>query len=210
MGVVTRKMLHRHMSEPSWTTAQETEADRLVVAVEQELSARLYGAPITPVPRSEVVTVSREGLVATSLPIATLTSLNGLAITTDPVTGLPTNLPSGYSLRGHRLWQDTAAGLPLAFGVPWFDSARAAYSDYPYYTGYSVAVQYLGGWGAEPTLVEAILRKAAARMSGRHSDTVAITGLNAQPANTSPQLSPDFTDADMKALDRYRSLGWGG
>lgn len=210
--VVTREMLHRHMSEPRWTPAQEAEADRVVQAVERDLSAALYGAPITPVPRNEVVSVTREGMVSTSLPVAQLVSLNGSTIVTDPTTGAPTNLPAGYSLRDHWLWQSFAAGESWggAFGVPWWNApAGPTYTGAPYYTGYSVAVTYLGGWGAEPALVEAILRKAAVRMSGRHADTMVITGLNAQPANQASRETPDFTDQDMKSLGRFRNLGWG-
>lgn len=216
--IITRQMLRDYMSSPEWTAAQEVEADRVVRAVEADLSAALYGAPITPVPRNEVVTVTREGMVASSLPIARLISVNGLAIITDPDTGLPTNLPTGYSLRDHYLWQNLAVGdtSAWAFGVPWFDSARRVDLDRgfgggPYYTGYSVALAYEGGWGAEPALVAAILRKAAVRMSGQHSDTMVTSGLNAAaPDTTAGRESPNFTDDDMKSLGRFRSLGWGG
>lgn len=209
MGVVTGQMLRQHMSEPQWTTGQQAEADRLVDAVERELSAALYGAPITPVPRSEVARVTREGMVATSLPIATLTSLNGVAIVTDDTGPI---LPGGYSYRDHRLWQDDATlAAAGAYGVPWWGGpGETTFSSAPYYTGYSVAVQYLGGWGPEPALVEAILRKAALRMSGRHADTVVITGLNSAPANQASRESPNFTEDDMRSLGRYRALGWGG
>lgn len=203
-------MLNLHMSSPQWTAAQAAEAERVGNAVERELSAALYGAPITPVPRSEVVTVTREGMVATSLPVARLDSLNGLTIVTDPTTGAPTNLPAGYTLRDHRLWQDLTAGAG-AFGVPWWGGpGEVSFASGPYYTGYSVALTYLGGWGPEPALVEAILRKAAVRMSGRHADTVVISGLNAQPSNRQPRESPNFTDEDMRSLGRFRALGWGG
>lgn len=199
-------MLHRHMSEPRWTAAQEAEAERLVDAVERELSAALYGAQITPVPRNEVVGVTREGMVATSLPVATIISLDGVAIATTedgPV------LPAEWLLRDHRLWSLAVAGGPVQlYGLPW--SRDVGYTGGPFYTGATVALQYMGGWGSEPTLVEAILRKAHIRMSGAHSDTVAVTGLNAQPANQQTRESPYFTDDDMKSLGRFRALGWGG
>lgn len=208
--MVNSRMLHRHMSEPRWTPAQEDEAERLCAAVERELSAALYGAQITPVPRNEVVGVTREGMVDTSMPIASITSLNGVSITsTDdgPV------LPTGWALRDHRLWVP-ATGDPYALGVPSYLRRPVAVGPYsgsaPFYTGLTVALQYLGGWGAEPTLVEAILRKAKIRMRGAHSDTVVISGLNAQAPNASTQESPYFTDDDMRALGRYRNLGWGG
>jgi len=201
-------MLNRYMSEPRWTTAQEIEADRHCAAVERELEGHLFGAKITPVPMTEVAAVGREGMVTTSLPVASVISLNGAPITTGddgPV------LPEGYSLRSHRLWLASTTTDAWTFGVPWFESRPSPYSGAPYYTGYSVTVQYLGGWGAEPALVEAILRKAARRMSGRHADTVVLTGLNAQPANAPANgESPNFTEDDLKALGPYRNLGWGG
>lgn len=199
-------MLHRYMSEPRWTTAQESEAERHCAGVERELEGHLYGARITPLPVNEVVPVTREGMVATSLPIASIASINGLAVVTDQDG--PT-LPDGYSLRDHRLWLASTTADAWAFGVPWFDRQRG-YSGAPFYTGYSVALQYMGGWGAEPALVEAILRKAARRMAGRHADTVVLTGLNAQPANAPPNEPPHFTEDDLKALGPYRNLGWAG
>lgn len=200
-------MLHRAMSEPKWTTAQQAEAERLVDAVERELSAALYGAPITPVPRNEVVGVSREGMVSTALPVAAVVSLNGVAVDAAPEGGVQV-LPTGYTLRNHYLWRDDVSSGARTYDLQWlYEYRQPAGSALPY-TGLSVAVQYLGGWGAEPSLVEAILRKAKIRMSGAHSDTVVITGLNSAPANGQPRESPNFGDDDMKALGRFRALGW--
>lgn len=205
-------MLHRHMSEPRWTNAQEAEAERVVEAVERDLAAALYGAQITPVARTEVVPVTREGMAATSLPVDSIQSLNGVPIvTTDDVPALP----EGWTLRDHRLWTPPTA-VPLQLGAqlvvsPWDDRyGYDAYSGGPFYTGLTVAVAYMGGWGGEPAIVGAILEKAAIRMSGRHADTVVITGLNAQAANRAPNASPNFTEDDMRSLGRFRALGWGG
>jgi hypothetical protein len=71
------------------------------------------------------------------------------------------------------------------------------------YSG-SVHLEYMAGWGAEPALVLAILRKAHTIMDNRHDDTVTVRGLDAQDP---PKLSPETWSADeLAALGTYRRL----
>ena len=206
MGVVTGKMLHRYMSEPRWTSAQEQESDRHVAAVERELEGALYGATISPVEMVESVTVSPKGRVDTSLPVLAVRSLDGVELPDG-------TLPAGWVLRNHRLSVPTTPGFVAAtVTTPWLGSigygsgygaVPAASYEVPY------VLRYQGGWGAEPALVEAILRKAARRMSGQHADTIVVTGLTAQPSGSpAASESPNFTEDDLRPLGRYRALGW--
>lgn len=200
MGVVDRTMLHRHMSEPRWTHAQEQEADRVCQAVEDDLAAALFGAVITPVERIESAPIDRDGLVDTQLPVHSVLELDGAPV----AEGGP--LPEGYDLRKGRLYMTSglsgSAGA-LAVGWPWIAPVDLV----PPYTGGVLRIRYMGGWGPDPALVEAILRKAAARMGNRHADTMVISGLNATPPPTSTPTV--WTEDELKPLGRFRNLGWG-
>lgn len=197
------------MSEPQWTTGQEMEADRLVTGVESELAAALFGAVISPVPRTETAPITREGLVQTSLPVIRVTELDGATL----ADGDP--LPPEYQLRnaactgcGGRLFHTAASGVTgaLEVGWPWV----APLDLLPPYTGGVVRLSYVAGWGPVPGLVEAILRKAAARMSGRHADTVVTNGLTATPpAPSPPPATGPFSADELAPLGPYRNLGWG-
>lgn len=200
-------MLHRYMSEPTWTSAQEAEADRLCAAVEAELEGALYGARISPVELVETAPITREGLVQTALPVIRVLELDGAALP----EGTP--LPPDYQLRptkpgcGGRLFHvavTSGVAGALEVGWPWV----APLAVLPPYTGGVVRVSYLGGWGPAPQLVEAILRKAATRMGNRHGDTVVTNGLSATA--TPPRPPENFTTEDLAALGPYRNLGWGG
>lgn len=201
MGVVTRSMLHRHMSEPRWTPAQEQEADRTCEAVERDLEAALFGAVITPQLRVEAAPIDRDGRIDTQLPVHTVLELDGAPV----AEGAP--LPEGYDLRQGWLYLTSPTVLgsagALAVGWPWVAPVDLV----PAYTGGVLHIRYMGGWGPEPALVEAILNKAAVRMSGRHADTVVLSGLNATP---SPSSQPrHWTEQDLAPLARFRNLGWG-
>jgi hypothetical protein len=191
MGIVDAERLNRHLSSPNWTDEQWSEAAQLCDEVESEL-ADLLNTHITPVPLTETVAVLDSGLVATSYPVAAVTELGATPI----VGGV---LPDGWVLREHRLYQETQQpGAPLLSlldpAVGW--AARVAGRA-------AVRVSYQAGWGDEPTLRKAILKKTGAIMQNRHDDTVTVRDLTAsQP----PPLVEEWTTAELTPLGIYRNL----
>lgn len=200
MGVVTRQELHRYMSEPHWTAAQESEADRLCEAVEADLEAALFGMHITPVERIETAPLTREGLVDTAHPVHQVLELDGASLDPDDP------LPEDYELRAGRLFHRPVGGVEgaLASGWPWTPPLPTVVPPYP---GGVVRIRYMAGWGDHPSLVDAILHKAADRMTRRHADVVTTTGLATQAPTAPPPQ--EFTPAELAPLGRFRNLGWG-
>jgi len=193
-------MLHRYMSEPAWTPAQEQEADRVCAAVESELEGALGATRITPVDWTETVPVTRDGVLDTTYPVLAVLGIGGVEI----AEGDP--LPDGYVLReGHLVMTDTAGALDPLGALGWTTRTGTPPPDPPY-TGAWVALHYRAGWGEHPALVEAILAKAAIRMGNRHADTMVISGMTAAPPPPAP--SRGFTLEELERLGRFRRLGW--
>lgn len=94
--MVNGRALSRYMSEPSWTAAQQSEADRVTAALESELETQLGGTRITPVRRRELAAVTESGLIATTLPVAVLHAAGGRPA----VDGLV----DGFDVRDRWLW----------------------------------------------------------------------------------------------------------
>ena len=214
MGVVSVERLHRYMSSPNWSAAQRETAEGICEAVESDLCAALYGAVITPQQRDESVDTADDGRILTSLPIYRLLSLGGAVLVPDveqdPDLDLP--LPAGYALKGGWLRSTTMAAAYDSPGVrrePWHPSSFVAA---PLITALwpvsRMTISYLGGWGPDPALTDAIMRKAAARMGNRHSDAMGVVGLTAETPSQKPAVE-HFTDDDMRSLSRFRALGWG-
>lgn len=200
---MTRTELHRYMSEPRWSTAQEQTADEILAGVESDLEGALYGAVITPQLRIETARITPEGLVQTSLPVHRVLALDGVVLAAsdlaDPQTDLP--LPTDYTLVNHRLRHAVSAvDRSLAAGWPFIAPALSASAGV-------VPIRYMGGWGKVPALADAIKRKAAARMGNRHADTMGVTGVTAASPKTVAAVE-EFTDADLRSLGRFRNLGW--
>lgn len=103
-----------------------------------------------------------------------------------------------------------AGGTPAADGqVPGFDVRDGwLWVIDPATVTDTVLVDYDGGWGAHPTLVAAILRKAEILMEGQHSDAIQKVGLDARQAPSAPPRY--FTPDELAALGTFRRLGWAG
>jgi hypothetical protein len=213
MAVVSRTQLWRFMSEPRWSEAQQATAEEILDGVESDLAGALYGTVITPVPRTELVPFGASGRLLTTLPVFRPLTVGEAVVTTadgwEPDGWTPERepaltLPAGY------LFDFTSRTLslsapPLPSRVAWADRWGSGPAD----AGLGgVMMRYLAGWGPAPALVDLIKRKAAARMGNRHADTMAVTGVTAQAAQSTP-MEENITDADVKSLGRYRALGWG-
>jgi hypothetical protein len=107
--VVTGRMLYRYMSEPQWTAAQDSEADRICAALESELESQLGDTHITPVRRTEVVAVTEQGLLVTSLPVHAVRRVGDLSAVDGVV--------AGYDLRDRWLWAIDPTSVPTVARV---------------------------------------------------------------------------------------------
>jgi hypothetical protein len=208
MAIVDASRLRRFMSNPSWTPEQTQVAEDLCIELETGLEDALGGTRITPVPCAETARiVAVNGQVHTRFPVFSVTSLDGVAVAEDDP------LPTGYVLDQHALYYRSAvstanlldaAGWVAISGLASWGDAWGGQNATNAYSG-SVAIEYMAGWGAHPSLVNAILRKAAAFMDNRHSDVVVATGLDNQaPPKPTPE---DWTDVELARLGRFRRLG---
>lgn len=207
MPVVTDASLRRFMSNPRWSPEQTQVAADLCAQVESSLEAALGGTRITPVPRTETANIlARTGLVDTDYPVHAVQDLDGVTV----ADGDP--LPDGWTLDNHRLSRGLTSGTnyPSLLTLPsvtlsGLNSWGTGISGNPYSS--IVTLTYLAGWGPEPALVNAILRKAAAFMQNRHSDVVVAVGLDAAAA---PSPAPEtWTVDELSALGRFRRLAMG-
>jgi len=202
MGVITAERLRGFMSSPRWTAPQVEAAELICEAVESSLEDALFGAFISPRPWAETAPVLTDGgLVDTTHPVYRVTCIAGRVVAQDAL------LPAGWRLQDQRLYR-----LPQS--TP--DATATMTSGWPYTLGYRptqpmysshVDIGYEAGWGPRGALVLALLRKAQKLVDNRHSDTVTVRGLTTAAP---PKLVPeDWTDAELKALGRYRRLGIG-
>lgn len=206
VGVVDAKRLKRFMSEPQWSAAQTEVAELLCVAVEQSLEAALYDTFITPRPWTETARIlAGSSIVDTTYPVFRVVRLDG-----GPELGADDPLPEDYLLQGHRLYHQpvsATADTALAAGWPFIAPLSMSRPAGQPYAG-AVRIEYMAGWGDAGPLVLAILRKAQTLMGNRHDDTMTVRALDAQAP---PKLSPeDWSDAELKALGKFRRLGVGG
>jgi hypothetical protein len=224
MAVVTAAQLRRFMSNPQWSAEQTEVAEELCVDLEVGLADALGGTFITPVAIAETAPVLiGSGQVDTRYPVSMVLAIGGVAVDEgDPP-------PDGFVVRDYRLYRlaeltglTATTGSPFvavselpSWGAAWMGQSAgwisgAGPSEHGVGAVYSgaVAVEYMAGWGAHPSLVNAILRKAAAFMENRHSDVAVAVGLDAQaPPKPTPE---EWTDIELARLGRFRRLGIGG
>jgi hypothetical protein len=185
--IVTTGQLNRHLSAPTWTEEQWTDAEEILQGCEGDLEV-YFGAPITP--RAPVTipnaSVTDSGLVLARHPIYQVVSLDGVAIT-DNV------LPAGWELR-----EDERALFSLNTR-----EAMVGYSLDPFagYVTSRVAITYIPGWGPHPALVKAIKRKAGAIFLNRHDDTVTVRSMDGA---TLPPLKEEWLPEELKALNWFK------
>jgi len=200
MGVITAERLRGFMSSPRWSAPQVEAVELICAGVESSLEDALYGTFITPRPWAETAPVLTDGgLVDTTYPVHRVSNIDGQMIgPNDP-------LPTRWRLQGHRLHllPQTSLSATAVSRWPFLPEHQPTR---PRYSGH-VDIAYEAGWGPTPALVLALLRKAQKLVDNRHSDTVTVRGLTAAAP---PKLVPeDWTDAELKALGRYRRLGIG-
>jgi hypothetical protein len=132
--------------------------------------------------------------VATRQVVHKVVSIDGAALAEeDP-------LPDGWLLqpKQKRLYRVTSSPPTLTLSSIGLATALAHVRSIG-----SVNLIYEGGWGAEPSIVLAILKKAAAIMRNWHDDTVSTRGTDAsRPA----PAEENWTEEEIKALGRYRNL----
>jgi hypothetical protein len=191
MSIVSVPELHKYLSEPEWSSAQQQTAQRVLDGLESQLEDRLYGAPISarpPITETAFVTAQR-GIVMTEFPVNAVTEIGG---TTVP-EGDP--LPAPYSIRDGYVRVATTSEMSM-LGYPSYPPPRSALSQ--------VTLTYSPGWGKVDALFQAIQEKAATIMTWYHDDTMAARATDGQKL---PQLPPrNWTDDEVKSLETYRNL----
>lgn len=199
MGVVTAKRLNDFMSSPEWTVPQQNAVQDVLDGLEGTLESLLFGAWITPRPTAEVAPILRSGLVAARQPVHAVTRIDGVAVDEDHPLAAP------WTLVRHRLHNATAgvsapalSPFTLSDPLPW-GSARSRDSS----PIGRVTLEYLGGWGDEPAIALAILRKARNWARNWLEDTVRIRDADSEQA---PPLAEEWTETELDALSVYRNL----
>lgn len=200
MGIVTTNRLNTFLSGPTWQDSQWEEAGRLCEEVESTLAAQLM-TYITPRPYIERVAILASGLVATTHPVVSVTAIDG-APAPDPLVA-PWRIQDGRL----RWVQDSAPPFGVPSGSPFtlLDPYSTLYGQVPRVDGVgAVTVDYQAGWGDDPTLRLAILRKLGAIWVNRHDDTVVVRDMDA--SNPPPLPSEEWSEEELKPLGTYRNL----
>lgn len=194
MPVLTALRVNKYLSEPFWTESQWAEAETLCLEKEDELAARLV-SPISPTPYEETVTVLDSGLVATTYPVASVSSFLGAPVDeTHP-------LPAGWVLVNHRVRATPASTLtinPLGMSIMGGVASRIQGDG-------QVSIGYEAGWGGVPALVNAILRKVAAIMKNRHDDTLVTDDAGSATGKQKPTVVEEWTDNEIATLGVFRN-----
>lgn len=195
MGVVSAERLNDFMSNPDWTPGQRNAVQDVLDGLESSLENHLFGAWITPRPTTEVAPILASGLVAARWPVYAVRKIDGVTVDTDHPLAAP------WTLENRRL--RTAAVVTtfppvLGLSTPWGSGRVAATKS----TG-QVTLEYEGGWGDEPAIVLAILRKARNWARNWLEDTVSFTETEAQQP---PPLAEEWTKAELDSLSRYRNI----
>lgn len=196
MGIVSAKRLNNFMSNPEWTTGQTKAVEDVLAGLERTLESKLFNAYITPRVCVENAPILASGLVATRQRVQSVTVLDGTTIPDDDP------LPEGWTvdarLRLRRVGPlSTLAPLPVSSYTPFADPSATVRS-----VGW-VSLTYLGGWGDDPGLALAIMKKAADIVKNLHDDSLTTSGTDgSQPA----RVEQEWTDNEIKALGTYRNI----
>lgn len=196
VSIVTAKRLNDYMSSPEWTPEQTTAVQDVLDGLERELESALYGAWITPRRITEVAPILRSGLVATTQVVHTLHRIGDVVVDDAHPPVLP------WVLRDHRLRTLSPGSPPASFTLgeaAGWGSGRADTVD----SVGRVVVDYDGGWGEDPALVLAILRKAANWANNWTEDSIRITDTDGA---TPPPMTEEWTADELAALGVYRNL----
>jgi len=195
MAVVDAQRVNRYLSEPFWTESQWAETETLCVEKEDELAARLV-SPITPIPFSEMAAVLDSGLVATSYPVATVTSFEGAPVDeTHP-------LPAGWVLINNRVRATPATTVFPSIDMVGVGALSVASR---IQGGGQVNIGYQAGWGPVPALVNGIVRKVAAIMKNRHDDTLVTDDAGSATGKQTPTVVEEWTDKELATFGVFRN-----
>lgn len=193
MPIVTVDQVNDYLSSPPWSEAQRR-ACALLIADRQEQLRGYLQVPIDPVRRVERVPILASGLIATTAPVHTLFSVDGVVAVGDV-------LPVGVYWRDRdNGWLCTAPVDQLVASVRTLDLLAGVPGVL------RVTVDYLAGWGAKADLAGGIIRKVAAVMINRHDDTVTAHQLDAE---NPPQIKEEFTDQELRLFNARRRISGG-
>lgn len=191
-SVVTVDQVRDYLSSPPWSAKQEATC-ALEIATKQSQLERFLQVPIDPVDRTDNARILPSGLVCTDLPVYTLIAVDSVP-TVAGVPPIPYTLKDGW-LYGQEL--DTGYSTGALNSRP-FSLVAGGYNP-------RVLVHYLGGWGGQPDITGAIIRKVAAVMLNRHDDTVVARNLDAEKPK---EVSEAWTDQELLSLrSRKRPAG---
>jgi len=111
-------------------------------------------------------------------------------------------LPTGWTIDARFRLRRVSSMSPL------LPLSISSYVPIPHPMGHTrsigwVALTYLGGWGDDPGLRLAIMKKASDIVKNLHDDTMTTSGTDgSQPA----RVEQEWTDAEITSLDTYRNL----
>lgn len=194
MSIVTVTELHQWMSEPEWSPAQKKDAAIRLMTLEGQLEDALYDAPISPRhERTETVPVGDSGTLFTKYPVFSVSEVDGSPLVLDaehPESG------SWHLEKGHVFVDLDTYSTTLPHRMTGVVAHTRSHS--------SVRLRYRPGWGRQPALVGAILKKAADAMINAHDDTMIARGTD----STKPPPPPpsQWTQEDLLPLGVYRNL----
>lgn len=199
MGVVTPQRLNKSMGSPEWSADQIDAVTDVLNGLESNLENALFGAWITPRATAEVAPILDSGLVATRQPVHAITKIDGVVVDTEHPLAAP------WTLERHRLRTASAGVSAFVLGpvtpldpLPWGSARVGGTSSIG-----QVVLEYSGGWGDEPAIVLAILRKARNWALNWLDGSAHVRDATAEQ---DPMLSEIWTEAELKPLGTFRNL----
>lgn len=200
MTLVTPQRLNNYMNSPRWTEEQREAVADILDGVEGELEGCLSGAYLTPRLMFETAPILTSGLLATRQPVVSVLDIDG--VTVDEAH--PLQLP--WVLTEHRLRNTSVTGYPPGIlTLPSTSDAWGAANISRVENVGQATVRYMGGWGAEPALIRAILKKSASITRNRFDDSIAVNGTDNE--NASRPERETWTADELKPLGIFRNIG---